>query len=51
MPVNIKGKSYTTCAERLELVRESGKSFEILDSTPLQIGQRVAWRVIIKDRW
>lgn len=47
MPVSIKGKEYVTVAERVELLRQSGKSFEIVESMPIQIGERCAWRVAV----
>lgn len=47
MPVNIKGKEYVTVAERMEGMRQSGKPFEIVESMPIQIGERCVWRVAI----
>ncbi len=48
MPIQIKDKSYTMVHERLQLVHESGKTFEILASEPLACGERWVWRVTIK---
>lgn len=47
MPVNIKGKEYVTVAERMELLRQSGKQFEMVESKAIQLGERVAWQVSI----
>ena len=48
MTVQIHGKEYVTCAERLQLVKESGKSFEVIESAPLQVGDRWLWRCVVK---
>jgi hypothetical protein len=52
MPVNIKGKEYVTVAERMELLRQSGKQFEMVESKAIALGDRVAWQVslMIGDR-
>lgn len=47
MPVSIKGKEYVTVAERVELLRQSGKTFEIVESMPVQVGERCVWRVAV----
>jgi hypothetical protein len=52
MPVNIKGKEYVTVAERMELLRQSGKQFEMVESKAIVLGERIAWQVslMIGDR-
>ncbi len=48
MTIQIHGKDYVTVAERVAMVHESGKAFEIVASEPLQVGDRWLWRVILK---
>ena len=48
MTVQIHGNPYVTVAERLQMVHESGKPFEVVSSEPLQAGDRWLWRVAIK---
>lgn len=48
MPIMIRDKSYTLVAERLQMVHQSGKTFEIVASEPLQAGERWVWRVTVK---
>ena len=48
MPIMIRDKSYTMVHERLQLVHESGKTFEIVTSEPLACGDRWVWRVTVK---
>lgn len=48
MPIQIRDKQYTMVSERLQMVHQSGKSFEILASEPLQCGERWVWRVTVK---
>lgn len=45
--IEIHGKQYMTVAERVAAVHESGKSFQILESAPLQVGDRWLWRTVI----
>jgi hypothetical protein len=45
MPVQIRNKSYYTVAERLAAVWQSGKTFEVVESVPVQVADRWAWRV------
>lgn len=40
-------KQYITVAERVAAVHESGKAFQVLESSPLQVGERVLWRVVV----
>lgn len=47
MPVKIKGNEYVTVAERMELLRQSGKPFEMVESKAIALGERVAWQVSI----
>lgn len=47
MSVMIHGKEYITCAERLDLAHKSGKGFQVLESRPLQVGDRWLWRCMI----
>ena len=48
MTVQIHGKAYVTCAERLQMAMESGKAIEMIESAPLPAGDRWIWRCIIK---
>lgn len=45
--IEIHGKQYVTVAERVAAVHESGKAFQILESVPLQVGDRWLWRCVI----
>ncbi len=45
MTVQIHGKSYVTVAERLQLVLKSGKSFEVVESKPIECGEHWVWQV------
>ena len=47
MPVQIHGKPYNTVAERLALVHQANKSFEVVDSSPIQCGNHWVWRTHI----
>lgn len=47
MAIQIHGKSYVTVSERLAAMHASGKSFEMVSSEPLTVGERVIWRVAI----
>ena len=47
MTVQIHGKTYVTVAERLAMVYQASKSFEVVDSSPVQCGQHWVWRVQI----
>jgi hypothetical protein len=46
--IDIKGKPYTPVAERVRLVHETRESFEIIESAPIQAGDRWLWRAIIR---
>lgn len=43
--VDIRGKQYVTVAERLRILHEMKKDFEITESQPYQIDERWFWRV------
>jgi hypothetical protein len=45
--INIKGKEYVMVAERLRLVHEQRRSFEILESGAIQVGDRWVWKCVI----
>jgi hypothetical protein len=45
--INIKGKQYVEVAERLRLVHDENVSFEVIESAPYEIAERVLWRVVI----
>lgn len=47
MTVQIHGKTYVTVAERLAMVHQASKSFEVVDSSPVQCGNHWVWRVQI----
>ena len=47
MTVQIHGKPYATVAERLAAIHGAGKSFEVVDSSPLQCGDSWVWRTHI----
>jgi hypothetical protein len=47
MPISIKGREYVTVVERMNLLRESGKLYEMVDSQPITLGERVVWQVKI----
>lgn len=42
------GKDYVEVAERLRIVHELKKEFEVIESQPIQFADRCIWRVIIK---
>jgi len=44
----IHGKEYITVAERVNLVHASGKTFEMISSEPMSVGDRLLWEVAIK---
>ena len=48
MSVQIRGRQYVTVAERLAQVYESGKDFEMVESAPLECGDRWVWRVVVR---
>lgn len=41
-------KRYSTVAERLNEVHQSGAKLEILESIPVQVGEAWIWRVVIE---
>jgi hypothetical protein len=45
--IKICGKPYVEVAERVRLVHESGRKFEVVESVPHQVGDRCLWRVIV----
>ena len=47
MTVKIHGNQYVTVAERMELLRSTQKPYEIIESLPIQIGERCVWRVTV----
>src|SRR5437588_13108864 len=47
--IDIKGKPYVTVAERVRQVHLDEKNgFQVLESTPLQVGDRWLWRAVIE---
>lgn len=48
MSVNIKGKQYSTVAERLHEVHQSGARFEVIASNPMQCGPYWVWTVVVE---
>ncbi len=44
----IHGKDYVEVATRVNAVHEAGKVFEIVESVPFWMADRVLWRVIVK---
>ena len=46
--INIKGKMYVTVAERVNMAHEKKADFQIVESSPLQLGDRILWRVVIQ---
>jgi hypothetical protein len=48
MTVKIHNKEYVTVAERVQMVHESKKDFEILESVPFAVGDRWLWRVVAR---
>lgn len=48
MTVKIHGNEYVTVAERMDMMRQSGKAFEIVLSEPVQLGERCVWRCCIE---
>jgi hypothetical protein len=45
--IDIKGKPYTLISERVRLAHETRESFEIVESSPLQVGPMWVWQVAI----
>jgi hypothetical protein len=45
--IDIRGKAYVEVAERVRLVHEQKRAFEVVESEPFQIGDRTLWRVTI----
>jgi hypothetical protein len=45
--INIKGKQYVEVAERLRLVHDQKRTFEVIESEPYTLGDRTLWRVVI----
>ncbi len=48
MTVQIHGNNYVTVSERVAAIHKSGKSFEITESLPIQVGDRWVWRCTCK---
>ena len=46
--ISIRGKQYVTVAERVRLVHEQRREFEVVESQPLEVGARLVWRVVVK---
>lgn len=46
--VVISGRDYVTCAERIRIVHERKKEFDILESEPRHYGDRWVWRVVVR---
>jgi hypothetical protein len=44
----IHGKDYVEVATRVNAVHESGNAFEIVESVPFWMADRVLWRVVIR---
>ncbi len=42
------GKNYVEVAERVRLVHEQQREFEVIESSPLTVGDRCLWRVVVK---
>lgn len=47
MSIEIHGKQYITVAERLQLLHASTKPFEIVESAPVQMGDKWVWRCTV----
>src|SRR5438094_1815949 len=45
--INIRGKSYVEVAERVRLVHDQKRAFEVVESEPFTIGDRTLWKVTI----
>lgn len=45
--VQIRGKNYVEVAERVRLVHDQQREFEVIESEPYEIGDRVLWKVTI----
>lgn len=45
--VNIRGKAYVEVAERVRLVHDQQRLFELIESEPYAVGDRTLWRVTI----
>lgn len=48
MSVNIRGRQYSTVAERLHAVHQSGARFEIVASNPMQCAEHWVWSVVVE---
>jgi hypothetical protein len=46
--VTIRGKAYVDVAERVRLVHDQQKAFEIIESEPREVAGRWIWRAVIK---
>lgn len=44
----LHGKDYVEVSERVRVVHELDKEFEVIESAPFQIGDRCIWRVVVK---
>lgn len=44
----LHGKDYVEVNERVRIVHELKKEFEVIESAPFQIGDRCIWRVVVK---
>ncbi|SRR6266568_195505 len=42
------GKNYVEVCERVRLVHDQKREFEVLESSPLMVGDRCLWRMVIK---
>lgn len=45
--INIKGKEYIEVRERVRLVHDQQRAFEVIESEPFIIGDRTLWKVTI----
>jgi hypothetical protein len=46
--INIFNKAYVPVSERIRLVHELGREFEMLESEPRHVGDKWIWRCVIK---
>jgi hypothetical protein len=46
--INIFNKSYVPVSERIRLVHELGREFEMLESEPRHVGDKWIWRCVVK---
>jgi len=46
--ISLHGKQYVEVAERVRLVHDQKREFEVLESVPFTIGERCLWRVVVK---